>query len=176
MLIKQWIQTYTGRKFFPLKPVAADLDIIDIAHALSHICRYTGHAQRFYSVAEHSIHVSKRLPKRLQLAGLLHDASEAYLSDIASPVKRQKTMAGYVNAEAVLTETINKYFGLDLSKEDHESIKRVDSDMINSEVPQVFNKLHPDWKLDSPTCYVYLSFYSPEEAKALFLKRFEELT
>lgn len=53
-----WMQTFTGRQFWPMDPRPEDLDILDIAHALSLLCRFGGHCQRFYSVAEHSVHVS----------------------------------------------------------------------------------------------------------------------
>jgi hypothetical protein len=87
-----WITTYTGRRINPLDPRAEDVYIEDIAHALSLKCRWTGHVSTFYSVAQHSVLVAKELRRaghspRTQLAGLLHDASEAYLPDIASPIK-----------------------------------------------------------------------------------------
>src|SRR5271156_4912831 len=80
-----WIQTFTGKKFYPFNPKPQDIDIRDIAHALSNICRFTGHTKRFYSVAEHSRNVAKLVPAHMKLQALLHDASEAYLCDIARP-------------------------------------------------------------------------------------------
>ena len=77
-----WLQTYTGIQFWPLDPRPEEIDIQDIAHALSLLCRFNGHCQRFYSVAEHSVHVSTILAPEFGLWGLLHDAAEAYLSDI----------------------------------------------------------------------------------------------
>jgi hypothetical protein len=90
-----WIQTYTGRQFWPLSPIPEDISIRDIAHALSMICRYTGHCKEFYSVAEHSCRVCDILPEEWKLFGLLHDASEAYLCDVASPVKSMLTNYNY---------------------------------------------------------------------------------
>jgi hypothetical protein len=87
--IEHSILTFTGRRFWPLQPVAGDVAIVDIAHALANLCRYTGHVRKFYSVAQHSVLVSRIVPPEYALEGLLHDASEAYLADIASPVKRQ---------------------------------------------------------------------------------------
>ena len=90
-----WITTYTGQHFYPLDPRPHEVNMLDIAHALSMICRFNGHTQFFYSVAEHSIrcayHAHEQWPDRieLQLAALLHDASEAYLCDIPRPVKLQ---------------------------------------------------------------------------------------
>ncbi len=85
---KHFIETYTGERFNILKP---EVNIIDIGHALSMVCRYGGHCSRFYSVAEHSILVhdlmKKLYPNEDPLEGLLHDASEAYLGDMPAPFK-----------------------------------------------------------------------------------------
>ncbi len=81
------ISTDTG--FFDiLKPETYPFPIEEIAHALSNICRYTGHVSRFYSVAEHCVLVSRLAPKRYALESLLHDAAEAYLGDVSAPLKR----------------------------------------------------------------------------------------
>jgi hypothetical protein len=80
-----YIVTYTGRRFHFLDPKIDEISIEDIAHALSNVCRFTGHTKRFYSVAEHSCLVSALCDNRLE--GLLHDASEAYMSDLSSPLK-----------------------------------------------------------------------------------------
>ena len=82
-----YIQTFGGRKFFLLDPTPDAIDILDIAHALSMICRYTGHVLKFFSVADHSIRASEMVPKVLRLQALMHDASEAYVSDISRPLK-----------------------------------------------------------------------------------------
>lgn len=114
-----WTQTYTGKQFFPLDPAGSDLDIVDIAHALSNVCRFNGHASRHYSVAEHSIlvalHVAnddERPDAQTVLAALLHDASEAYLCDIPRPLKMMPEMAPYREMEARLEHAIAARFGL----------------------------------------------------------------
>jgi len=83
--IGDWIQTYTGKRFWPLDPRPEDVDILDIAHSLSLLCRFTGHTSSFYSVSQHSILVAQEVPKRLRLWALFHDAAEAYIGDIARP-------------------------------------------------------------------------------------------
>jgi hypothetical protein len=85
-----WIQTFTGKKIYPLNPEHPDneWDIADIAHSLAMQCRWNGHSRTFYSVAQHSVYVAEVLPPPLKLVGLLHDAAEAYISDIARPIKR----------------------------------------------------------------------------------------
>jgi hypothetical protein len=85
------IRTFTGKLINPLDPDPAAICIEDIAHSLANQCRFTGHTMRFYSVAEHSLCVADELldhDDQVVLTALLHDASEAYLSDIASPVKQ----------------------------------------------------------------------------------------
>jgi uncharacterized protein len=82
-----WMSTYTGRIIYPLELDIESIDIIDIAHSLSNICRYNGHTNRFYSVAEHCIHLCHIAPDEYKLWALLHDASEAYLNDMTSPIK-----------------------------------------------------------------------------------------
>ncbi len=85
-----FILTYTGKKF-PYSDVTTDcIDIRDIAHSLSQLCRYTGHTNLFYSVAQHSLLVSEKMPggPAEKLVGLLHDGAEAYTNDLASPLKK----------------------------------------------------------------------------------------
>ena len=84
---RAWIQTYTGGKFHLLAPRQEEINIVDIAHALSMMCRFTGHVRRFYSVSEHSWHASYLVPKQDALWALLHDASEAYMADMNRPLK-----------------------------------------------------------------------------------------
>lgn len=96
-MIEPYIETYSGKKFWFLDPTDDMFDIDDIAHALSLNCRYTGHCREFYSVAEHSLlcaaivlnTINDEDPDTLKLAltALLHDASEAYVTDLASPLK-----------------------------------------------------------------------------------------
>lgn len=81
------IRTFSGKWIYPLDPRLDEIDLGDIAHALSNLCRFTGHCQ-FYSVAEHSCYVAATVTDpRLRLPALLHDAAEAYLGDIAAPNK-----------------------------------------------------------------------------------------
>lgn len=113
-----WIETYTGIHFYPLDPREEEISIIDIAHALSLICRFNGHCKHFYSVAQHSVNVYKYLRERcptdfnLQLAGLLHDASEAYISDVSRPVK--SSLKGYLEIESNLMKVIFEAFDVPL--------------------------------------------------------------
>jgi hypothetical protein len=105
-----YIETCKGKRFYIDDP---KFDIDEIAHALSMQCRYTGHTDRFYSVAEHSVLVANimtALNLGDPLEGLLHDANEAYLSDIASPWKA--LLPDYKKIEAKIEGPMRKHFGL----------------------------------------------------------------
>lgn len=108
------IQTRYG-KFDPIHPDPKFLDINDIAHALSQLCRYGGHTSQFYSVAQHSILVSSYLPQEYCLWGLMHDATEAYLCDLPRPIKMfSKIGEPYREIEQRLMEVIAARFGLSM--------------------------------------------------------------
>ena len=105
-----WMQTASGRAYWPIDPRPEDVFIEDIAHALGHICRYAGHCSTFYSVAEHSVLVSLLVPPEHALAGLLHDATEAYCVDVPRPLKRH--LPDYQEIEERNWRVIATRFGL----------------------------------------------------------------
>lgn len=107
-----------GHRFDPLAENPGKVVVDDIAHALSNLCRYTGHCSKFYSVAQHSVLVAKILREKgyhpaVQLQGLLHDATEAYMNDIARPIKHTPEMAGYRAVEDRLEKFIAKEWGFE---------------------------------------------------------------
>lgn len=179
---KSWIQTYTGKKFYPLDPDPDQICLEDIAHALSNICRYTGHVARFYSVAEHSTWVSKRVqelsPNHIWLArwGLLHDATEAYIADVSRPLKHLPAFAEYRAAEAHLQDIIAAKYGLPVGEPP--LVKQVDTEMLGTEVQQLMQPLHPDWAsasggLAQPIGWILENRLGipPETAEREFLER-----
>ncbi len=107
-----WMQTYTGKAFWPLDPRASEVDIEDIAHALSLQCRFAGHCRFHYSVAQHSVLVARALPVEIRAWGLLHDAAEAYLVDLPRPVKG--SMPAYWTIEDTLLGVIAAHFEMAL--------------------------------------------------------------
>ena len=112
-----YITTYTGDHFYPTKPDPANIHIQDIAHALSYICRGNGHVKNFFSVGQHC------------LACLLHDAGEAYMSDVPRPIK--VGMPQYKEWEEEVIRTVyEKYLGSDLTEEEERLVKQVDDDML----------------------------------------------
>jgi len=168
-----WIQTFSGRKFFPLSPNASDISLLDIAHALSNICRFTGHTKEFYSVAQHCVLVSYICDSKDAIAGLLHDASEAYLSDIARPLKHSGSFEEYRKIEKHLQSMIFQKFGLSL--EEPEGVKRADNILLATEARDLLSPLNEDWVQSAKPLPFTITPLSPKEAKALFLDRFDEL-
>ena len=169
--MSEYIRTFTGRKFFPLDPNPADIDIIDIAHALSMQCRYTGHTKEFYSVAQHSTIISFACPDPDALWGLLHDASEAYLSDISSPVKRDPRFSFYREAEKKLMDVICSRFELPFAMP--EIVNIMDRRLLNKE-QEVFCHDDHSYK-DVDKMRVRLVSLTPKRAFNDFMNRFEEI-
>lgn len=136
-LEKNSIITYTNIVMNPTQPEARDISIIDIAHALSFMCRANGHIRCFFSVAQHCINCSyeakvRGYSKKVQLALLLHDASEAYISDIIRPVKHN--LEKYLEIERNLQGVIYKAFGIeDISEREYELIGEIDNAMLQLE-------------------------------------------
>lgn len=111
---KSFMQTFTGKRFFPMEPHPEDFDILDIGHSLSLQCRFNGHCLCFYSVAEHCVRVSELLEKThnsgmLTFWGLLHDASEAYLGDIVRPLKFHLPEYGKIEKNVEKSLIIGKF-------------------------------------------------------------------
>ena len=114
-----WMQTYSGFQFWPLDPRPEEIHVIDIAHSLANQCRYAGHCKSFYSVAQHSVMVSRIVPPEHALWGLLHDAAEAYLVDLPRPVKRYSLIGDqYRIVESALMRQVALRFKLSESEPD----------------------------------------------------------
>lgn len=167
-----WLQTYTGKVFWPLDPRAEDVDINDIAQALANQCRYGGHVKQFYSVAEHSVHVSKAVPHAHALWGLLHDASEAYLVDVPRPIKIH--MPEYRAWEARLMAVICARFGLFGVMP--ASVKVADNRMLATEQAAIMNPCARSWENTGPKIdTIAVACWPPNVARAMFLRRFHDL-
>ena len=170
-----WIQTYSGIQFWPMDPRVEDIDIQDIAHALGNLCRFGGHTNSFYSVAQHSVLVSGNLPTReLRLAGLLHDATEAYLVDVPSPIKRY--LAGYKEIEARLARVIGERFGVTLEPLPAE-VHEQDARALWTEKRDLKSAQPARWPGEEMQPWVErIRPWSPAEAKFVFLYTFRTLT
>ena len=142
--MSEFITTYTGKHFKPTDPDPELIDIPDIAHALSLICRGNGHVKTFWSVGQHCICCAKEaaargLSDRMVLACLLHDASEAYLSDVPRPFK--KHLPAYKDLEQNLLNVIyTKYLGSPLTEEEERRIKCIDDDMLYFDLLTLLNE------------------------------------
>lgn len=172
-----WIQTYTGRQFYPTNPDPNQICIEDIAHALSNICRFSGHCKAFYSVAEHSYVLSSYITDpKLALAGLLHDAAEAYMGDITTPVKR--SIGGWKGYEQTLTKLIYEKFNC--AVQDTSVIAWLDLRMLLTERQQLMGQGVCLWGIEEVHHVLPLSCTlmcnSPAVAKSDFLWQFERLT
>lgn len=169
-----WIQTYTGRQFWPLDPREEDVDIVDIAHALSNICRYGGHVEQFYSVAQHCVFASHIVPAKFALYGLLHDASEAYLIDVPRPIKHELGMEVYRAAESKLQALIYESFGLD--PEEPECVKVADNQLLKTEQRDLLKPPPAPWKdYGVEPLRHKLIPWTPEQSENTFIGRYVEL-
>jgi hypothetical protein len=169
-----WICTRHGRRFHPFAPRVEDIDIADISHALSNIGRYTGHTSRFYSVAQHSVWVSLIVQPAHALAGLLHDASEAYLVDIPRPMKPH--FSKYRQWESRLEECIAGKFGFPYPLP--LAVKAADNEMLRHEIAWLFEPGSPLWErwgiTERPD--PELVPWEPGRAMLMFKERYTELT
>ena len=152
------ITTFTGKHFDPMNPDINSIDIKDIAHALSLTCRGNGHVQSFFSVAQHCINCAEEAYKRrysnkVILACLLHDASEAYMSDVPRPFK--KVLKEYIKAEDYLLDLIyHKYLG-GLTAEEKRLVKEIDDDMLYFDLKYLLNEIQ-DRKI--PRIHIELNY------------------
>lgn len=152
--IKEAIITYSGKAFWPFAPKPQDIDRRDIAHALSNVARYTGHTSKFYSVAEHSLLVCNAVRRAGGSANerrwaLIHDASEAYLTDLARPVKNRPEFASYLAAEDHLQRMIAERFGL--SPDMPAIVAEMDHRIIADEAKVFFSPVPSWWRLPEGT-------------------------
>lgn len=173
------IMTFTRKMFDPLHPDVELIDIEDIAHALAMLCRANGHFKTFYSVGQHSINCMKEAQARgytrcVQLACLLHDASEAYLSDVTRPVKQE--LPRYKEIEAPLQDVIwKKWLKEPLNEEETKQVFGIDDAILAHEFIQLMGA-----KIFDPTPTIFstpeFSFTGFEACTQEFLSLFRQLT
>ena len=164
------LQTRSGIQYYPLDPRASEVRLRDIAHSLSMLCRYNGHCNGFYSVAEHSVLVSQQVPPEHALSALLHDATETYCSDVPRPLKVD--LVGYAEIEHRNWLAIACKFGLDPAM--HESIHVADNAVLLAEKQQIVDN-HFDWNIPGTAANVQIKCLAPHLAYDLFINRFVEL-
>jgi hypothetical protein len=187
--LEPFLATFTGGKFYPFGPDPQRINVLDIAHSLSNICRYNGHTTRFWSVAAHSLEVARRCEenarkarlgeaevRKVALVGLLHDASEAYLMDVPKPIKPL-----FLNYDA-WEENVDRALAcaFDLPFPMSEEVKAVDDGMVPVEVANFFPPGSEAWARygitpSNRSQYPTLTPLAPETAEHRFLLRYHAL-
>ncbi|KKN66001.1 hypothetical protein LCGC14_0475930 [marine sediment metagenome] len=177
-----WIRTYTGKRFNVFEPTPEVIDIRDIAHALSNTCRFGGHLTEFFSVAEHCTNTASLLDKELAIYGLLHDAGEAYLTDIPTPIKHR--LPNIIALERGILSCIAERFGLVEEKFYCRELKKVDWYLCVREAKKLLPQGVEGWEgcsefgLENIGDFkmVFTNAFAPTVAEHLFLQLFQELT
>jgi hypothetical protein len=166
------ILTYTGIFIDPLNVKPEDIRLNDIAHALSNICRYNGHVDYFYSVAQHSVIVAQQFEEESYLRkwALFHDGSEAYLGDVVAPLKYSGNYDFYLEAEERLMNAICDRFGLE--REQPEEVDFVDKKLRGAEMRDLKN-YYPESSED--TYDFKIKPWLPQFSKWAFLTEAESL-
>lgn len=173
------IMTCSHIMFDPLNPEAELIKIGDIAHSLSMLCRANGHFRSFYSVGMHSINcareaIARNYSRKVQLACLLHDGSEAYLSDVTRPVKQE--IPRYKEIEEPLQNVIwNKFLGEPLTEEEERLVFLIDDDILENEFPALMGAKLKETvpQLATQAQFEFESFRKTEEE---FLNLFQQLS
>ncbi len=177
-----WIQTYTNARFDLADPKPEDIFTEDIARALSHLCRFVGHTGSFYSVAEHCVLMSRAVEPRLAFEALLHDAAEAYVGDVTSPMKiamRNLTVESYKHVspfdviEQRVREAISHRYGIAAVLPP--GVKAADLAILETERRHFFADIVHHWNLDTEPLDVKIQCWEPDEAMMLYVERFDEL-
>lgn len=166
------IMLASGRRFDLLNPLSSEFDIEDIAHGLANVCRYAGQCRAFYSVAEHSLLVSETV-NRYAFEALLHDSAEAFIGDITRPLK--KLLPDYREIEGRIEKAVAERFSLDFAAK--ATIKEADLRVLAAEQEQVMAPGCADWAREAGIAPASVTVRSlpPSDAKAAFLRRYEEL-
>lgn len=199
MRIGNWKQSHTNRAIYPLDPRPEDVDIEDIAHALSQENRYGGHAPFPYPVAQHSVFVSQRVGqlarqagrgpvmiRELALAGLLHDAHEAFLKDIPSPLKAHLRVVAYDAAGEVHTDgsykELERLWDAAIARAlnvvvpfEHPLVKQADAELLATEADRFFPVRPQTWSAMPAPLGIEITEWHWTTAKDRFLTLWKSL-
>lgn len=186
-----WIITYSGKQFWPFDPRPEDVLFIDVAHALSNMCRFNGHSHEYFSVAQHSLIVASYVRKEtndpmMELAALFHDAHEAYLPDFLRPLKSmfyimRSSLGTPDSFESVreslqrLDRCIAKAFGFDPNRFDSPVIKKYDNAVLMTERRDLLASSNIPWAIKEEPITETIIACAPGAAKAAFIARYQRL-
>lgn len=175
-----FIKTFTGKKFDYLDISIDNIDIIDIAHGLSHLCRFAGHVKEFYSVAQHSVLCSRvamsvYIDPILAMYALIHDASEAYCIDVPRPLK--KMLSNYEEIEGRVQEKILEKYSLHEYPKYKAYVKEIDNRMLITEANILLTGGTTGFTdpIAEPYAHVEIAPWAPHSAKRMFLIEFAKL-
>jgi len=170
---RPFIQTFQGHDFYFDAPEECHIDIRDIAAALSKICRFNGHCQYFYSVAQHSVAVSNLVPPEDALAALLHDSAEAYVGDMTSPLKQ--LLPEYKVIEKRVATAVFNHFGIPYPLPD--SIKQADLQMLATERRDLMLDQDVAWSILDGVTPILRKTYALNSfmAETIFLRRYHQI-
>jgi uncharacterized protein len=187
-----YIETYTGIKFYPLDPRLDEICIEDIAHSLSLQCRFNGHCDIFYSVAEHSVRCLHEFRKlagihnanpHILMRVLLHDSAESFLCDIPRPLKPY--LKGYDAAENLLLGVIYEKFGINVFSHSEAPLfeSKIDPDDLLKEVDLILLATEAlslgmnvsEWNLPFPPLKEQIIPWTSRKSEDAFLSHFKTL-
>lgn len=185
------IQMSNGRYFYYDRPDEAEYTIWVVAHALSQITRFHGHCSTPYSVAQHSVHVCDALPREHALSGLLHDGGEAFMQDLAAPLKYwlQQKCPEYAKLNSVVHESVRRKFGAPAKVP--EAVKLMDLRVLamerkafmtlsrnweDQELPEQWTILQDVEPLPEPRDFSHEEAWEPRVAARMFVSRYFDLT
>lgn len=170
--VGDWMQTATGKKFWPFDPRPEEVHFLDIAAHLSKICRFNGACDFHYSVAQHSVYTSYQVPPEHALVALMHDAAEAYTGDLHRPFKRG--IPDIKGIEQRIYQAIATAFALPPVLP--LCVKHADEAMLKAENRQIMRPGEAwAYRYDVPPAVVLIRQWTPEHAREAFISRFEAL-
>lgn len=168
-----WMQTFSGKRFYPLAPHPADVDIVDIAHHLSMICRYGGAAKFHYSVAQHCVLMAECAPREHKLRALLHDAAEAYVGDMVRPLKKSREMIGFGIAERAVELAVCNALKISYPIA-NDVVHDLDNRILLDEREQVMTVTDHDWSVEGESLGVIIDEWKQAYARQRFLRAYEQ--
>jgi len=172
--VTAWIRTYTGRQVSLVDPQPENIDVIDIAHHLSQICRFTGASREFYSVAQHSVLVASMLSPHTRIHGILHDASEAYLNDVTTPLKH--LLPEYMKMEKNMQVAIYRALEVQFpNPQEDTQVRYADTVALATEVRDLGGGRLDEYGLGVEPNKNVIEPLSPPEAEQLWMEEFMKL-